>query len=69
MAPLKGTAIVFALAALWGFLNRLIWSQGFDLPITPPLLLLATLLMIHGISALQSARGLSVSLARICRVK
>ncbi len=57
MAPLKGTAIVFALAALWGFLNRLIWSQGFDLPITPPLLLLATLLMIHGISALQSARG------------
>lgn len=56
-APIKGAAIVIALAALWVVLNHLAWRQGYHLPISPPLILLAALLMIHGLSALQSARG------------
>lgn len=55
--PLKGTALILLLAAFWPILNQLIWRQGIDLPITPPLLLLTALLAIHTLAALWTARS------------
>ncbi len=55
--PLKGTALIILLAAIWPILNQQLWRQGIDLPITPPLLLLAALLAIHTLAALWIARS------------
>ncbi|MEW5973240.1 MAG: CHASE2 domain-containing protein [Pseudomonadota bacterium] len=55
--PVKGSALIILLAAIWTVLNQQLWRQGIDLPITPPLLLLAALLAIHTLAALWTARS------------